>query len=65
VQFDEFLNLTPEQVVNFIRSDRPSVPSEETIYESVIAWIKFDENIRQTHVSQLMENVRLPLLSQD
>lgn len=65
VEFDEFLNLTPEQVINFIKSDRLLVPSEETIYESVLAWVKFDENIRQEYLSQLMEFVRLPLLSQD
>lgn len=31
VQFDEFLNLTSEQVVNLIKSDRLSVPSEEKV----------------------------------
>lgn len=31
IQFDEFLNLTSEQVVNLIKSDRLSVPSEEKV----------------------------------
>lgn len=65
VQFDEFLNLTHEQVVNLIKSDRLSVASEEKVYECVICWIKFDPDIRQLHLSDLMEHVRLPLLSQE
>lgn len=65
VQYDEFLNLTHEQVVNLIKSDRLSVTSEEKVYESVIAWIQYDAAIRQLHLSDLMEHVRLPLLSQE
>lgn len=63
--FDEFLNLTHEQVVNFIKSDRLSVPTEEKIFECVVAWIQFDSSARQDHLAELMEHVRLPLLSQD
>lgn len=65
VQFDEFLNLTPEQVVNLIKSDRLSVSTEEKVYECVIGWIQFDSSIRQEYLSKLMEHVRLPLLSQE
>lgn len=59
------MNLTPEQVENFIKSDSLSVPSEEKIFECVIAWIQFDPNSRQQHLGDLMQNVRLPLLSQE
>lgn len=65
VQFDEFLNLTHEQVANLIKSDRLSVVSEEKVYECVICWIKFDSNERQNHLAELMEHVRLPLLSRE
>lgn len=65
IQFDEFFNLTHEQVANLIRSDRLSVSTEEKVYESVIAWIQFDSTERQKHLSELMEHVRLPLLSQE
>ncbi|GAB0093433.1 Ring canal kelch protein [Sergentomyia squamirostris] len=65
VQFDEFLNLTHEQVVNLISSDRISVPSEEKVFECVIAWINYDITVRQQYLSALMEYVRLPLLSQE
>lgn len=65
VQFDEFLNLTAEQVEAFVKSDSLSIPSEEKIFECVIAWISFDPIGRQNHLGRLMQHVRLPLLSQD
>lgn len=65
VQFDEFLNLTHDQVANLIKSDRLSVSTEEKVYECVIGWIQFDASVRNTHLSELMEHVRLPLLSQE
>lgn len=57
--------MTHEQVVNLIRSDRLSVASEEKVYECVIAWIQSDPILRQCFLSELMEHVRLPLLSQE
>lgn len=65
VQFDEFLTLTHEQVANLIQSDRLSVTSEEKVYECVIAWIQFDANVRQVYLAELLQHVRLPLLSQE
>lgn len=59
------MNLTHDQVANLIKSDRLSVSSEEKIYESVIAWVQFNANVRQSFISDLMEHVRLPLLSQE
>lgn len=35
------------------------------MYECVIGWIQFDAAVRQVHLASLMENVRLPLLSQE
>lgn len=54
-----------EQVVNLLKSDRLTVSAEEKVYESVIAWIQFDEQIRRKHLPQLLEHVRLPLVAQD
>lgn len=65
VQFEEFLNLTHEQVANLIQSDRLSVPSEEKVFECVVAWIQYDPTVRHQFLAILMEHVRLPLLSQD
>jgi len=65
VQFDEFLNLNSDQVEAFIKSDSLSVPTEEKIFECVVAWIHFDPSARQEHLGRLMQHVRLPLLGQD
>lgn len=65
MQYDEFLNLTHDQVVNLIKSDRLSVSTEEKVYECVIQWIQFDAAIRKSYLSELMEHVRLPLLAQE
>lgn len=65
IQYDEFFNLQPDQIANLIKSDRLTVPTEEKVYESVIAWIEFDQTERQQHVAKLMQNVRLPLLPQE
>ncbi|CRK93246.1 CLUMA_CG006789, isoform A, partial [Clunio marinus] len=65
VQFDEFLTLSSEQVETFVKSDSLSVPSEERIFECVVAWIQFEPSLRQQYLGRLMQYVRLPLLSQD
>lgn len=35
------------------------------VFECVIAWVNYDLESRQKHVAELMEYVRLPLLSED
>lgn len=42
-----------------------TVASEEKVYESVIAWIQFDAKERRKYLPQLLEHVRLPLVSQE
>lgn len=65
ILFDEFLNLSNEQVINLIRNDRIAVPNEETVYECVIAWLKYDPIDREKYISELLEYVRLPFLSKE
>lgn len=65
VQSEEFLNLSYDHVLALIQNDQLLVTSEERVYESAIAWIYFDPKPRTAHIAQLMEHVRLPLLSQD
>lgn len=35
------------------------------VFECVISWVHADVDARQTHLAELMEHVRLPLLSQE
>lgn len=64
IQFEEFLNLSYDHVLALIKNDQ-LLASEEKVYESAIAWIYFDAPNRTTFIAQLMEHVRLPLLSQE
>lgn len=52
-------------MLSLIKRDRLSVASEEKVYECVIAWILVDTVDRQEFLAELMEFVRLPLLSQE
>ncbi|CAG9767301.1 unnamed protein product [Ceutorhynchus assimilis] len=65
VECEEFLTLSQQQVSKLISSDRLTVPSEEKVFECVIAWVHHDTETRQKHLASLMEHVRLPLMSQD
>lgn len=63
--YDEFLSLPVLQVCKLISSDRLTVTSEEQVFEAVLSWVNHDFTSRQEEISQLIENVRLPLMSQD
>ncbi|XP_033097091.1 kelch-like protein 2 [Anneissia japonica] len=65
VATDEFNNLSAEQVSDLIKRDHLTVSSEEEVFESAVAWVKHDPVNRQDYMPQLIENVRLPLLSRE
>ena len=48
-----------------ISNDRISVASEERVYECVISWIRYDPNMRDPYIAELLEHVRLPFLSKE
>lgn len=48
-----------------ISSDRIVIPTEEKVFECVRSWVYHDQETRKEHVPALMEQVRLPLLSQE
>lgn len=65
IQYDEFFNLQHDQVASLVKSDHLTVSTEEKVYESVIAWIQFDVNARRKFLPDLLQHVRLPLVTQD
>ncbi|XP_057671404.1 ring canal kelch homolog [Diorhabda carinulata] len=65
VECEEFLTLSHLQVSKLISSDRLTVPTEEKVFECVVAWVQNDLENRKQHLSSLMEYVRLPLMSQE
>ncbi|XP_022907477.2 ring canal kelch homolog [Onthophagus taurus] len=62
---DEFLKMSFEQLTDLIGRDSIVVSSEEKIYESVLFWLKHDLESRTQHISVLMSQVRLNLLSKE
>ncbi|XP_052069410.1 kelch-like protein 2 [Mytilus californianus] len=65
VHYDEFLSLPCESVCKLISSDRLTVITEEQVYEAVISWVQHDISNREQTLSELLENVRFPLMTQD
>lgn len=65
VESEEFHSLSHQQLAKLLASDRLTVPSEEKVFECVIAWVNHAPELRQQHLPVLMEHVRLPLLPQD
>jgi len=53
------------QVLALISCDRLVIPSEEKVLDSVRSWVNHDLESRKEHAPVLMEQVRLPLLSQE
>uniref|UniRef100_A0A1B0A5I6 Kelch-like protein diablo n=1 Tax=Glossina pallidipes TaxID=7398 RepID=A0A1B0A5I6_GLOPL len=65
IQFEEFLNLTHEQVISLISNVRISVSSEEEVYKCVRNWIRYDLIPREQYTADLMKHVRLPCLAKE
>lgn len=60
---EEFLLLPVGQLVDIICSDELNVRSEEQVFNAVMAWLKYNVADRRQHLSQVLQHVRLPLLS--
>ena len=59
----EFLNNNCESVAALISSSDLNVRKEEDVYLSVIQWVKQSPSERAQHLPELMNCVRLPMLS--
>lgn len=59
----EFLALRPEQLAILLRSEDLNVPSEESVFECLMSWVKHDLPNREKVLPSLLELVKLPLLT--
>ncbi|XP_067000463.1 kelch-like protein 5 isoform X2 [Anabrus simplex] len=59
----EFLMLPAEEVAKLLASDDLNVPSEELIFQALMAWVNHDLPGRKKDISTLLSLVKLPLLS--
>lgn len=61
-QSDEFFGLSFDELIEIVRSDELNVPTEESIFEACMKWIK-STDARSDLLPQVLAKVRLPLLS--
>ena len=59
---EDFLDITFQQIIDLIKSDELDV-EEQIVFEAVLKWIKKDEANRSVHITELLTEVRLTLLS--
>ena len=57
-QYDEFLDLTAERLLKFLKSDELRILNENDLVTAIIRWVKFDQNKRILFLEDLMKYVR-------
>ena len=60
---EEFMQLSPTQLMNVIKQDELNVRCESEVYQSVINWVKFDESRRRSKLEHLLGAVRCHFLT--
>ena len=60
---DQYMKLNHNQLAGLIQESSLKVVSEYVLFDLVLKWIKHDFGPREQYTAQLMQNVRLPLLS--
>ncbi|KAI5737572.1 hypothetical protein M8J76_014804 [Diaphorina citri] len=63
MESEEFLILPVAQLVDIISSDELNVRSEEQVFNAIMSWLKYNVSERRQHLAQVLQHVRLPLLS--
>ncbi|KAB0345603.1 hypothetical protein FD755_011396 [Muntiacus reevesi] len=63
VQHEEFILLGQGEVEKLIKCDEIQVDSEEPVFEAVINWVKHAKKEREGSLPDLLQYVRMPLLT--
>ncbi|XP_015172686.1 PREDICTED: kelch-like protein 5 isoform X2 [Polistes dominula] len=63
IKNQEFLLCSADQVAELLESNDLNVPSEDSIFHALMAWLKYDLPNRKKDASKLLSLVKLPLLS--
>lgn len=58
----EFYQLCAEQLANLLKSDDLNVPSEQDVFNALMAWVQHDATDREKSIPDLLGLIRLPLL---
>ncbi|XP_017785820.1 PREDICTED: kelch-like ECH-associated protein 1 isoform X2 [Nicrophorus vespilloides] len=62
-QEEEFLQLSPMQLINLIKKDELNVQDEEEVYDAVLKWVKYDEDCRHMKMEHILSAVRCQFLT--
>nr|UZC49351.1 kelch-like protein [Carassius auratus]WEX30160.1 Kelch-like protein 4-B [Carassius auratus] len=62
IQNQEFLLLPTTEIIKLLASDDINVPDEETIFQALMMWVRYDVQHRQRDLGVLLAYIRLPLL---
>lgn len=62
IQNQEFQLLPTAEIVKLLASDDINVPDEETIFQALMMWVRYDVQQRQQDLGVLLAFIRLPLL---
>ena len=60
---EEFLQLDWSILLSFLESDSIKISSEDDVFIALLRWITFDTENRRVHIKQLLNHVKLPLVS--
>ncbi|CAL1526536.1 unnamed protein product [Lymnaea stagnalis] len=60
---NEFLQLTPDELVQILRADDLIIDSEDYACAAVVKWVDFLPDVRSAYLPQLLTSVRLGLVS--
>ena len=55
---EEFLDLTAQQLLKFLKSDNLNISTENDLCTAIIRWVRFDPEKRSVHLEDLMKHVR-------
>ncbi|XP_046683546.1 kelch-like ECH-associated protein 1B [Homalodisca vitripennis] len=62
-QEEEFLQLSPIQLIELIRKDELNVQEEREVYNAVIKWVRYNEETRKPKMEAVLRAVRCQFLS--
>ncbi|XP_071947857.1 kelch-like protein 20 [Antedon mediterranea] len=63
MESEEFLLLPVGQLIDIIGSEELNVRTEEQVFAACLAWVKYNLGERRHLISQVIQHVRLPLLT--
>ena len=62
---NEFMELSLEDLLDYIEDNRLNVESEDPVFSACISWVKYDEPNRKKDLNYIIDSIRLEYCSQD